>query len=90
MDITDKTGKVINFSSDAAKSAKTGMGAVCNNNWTYGKWNVDFLQRADPSIEFLELYALTASLLTWCEYKDLPLQNNRVTVSAIIKQLCQW
>ena len=34
----------------------------------YGKWDkVLFLERFEPSIEYLELYALTARVLTWLE-----------------------
>ena len=37
------------------------------------KWPLNFIRVADPSIEFLELYALTTTLTTW---KAEPLLNN--------------
>ena len=80
MDIFDKTGKMINFSSDAAKKVGLGMGAVLNNNWMFAQWSEKFIKQCDPSIEFLELFALTAGILTWSNYKELPLRNDRVTV----------
>ena len=31
----------------------------------YGTWNRDFIKNADPSIAYLELYAVTAGILHW-------------------------
>ena len=49
--------------SDASR--KIGFGAYCQNNWMAGIWG-DFLQY-EPSIEYLELYAVTAGILQWIE-----------------------
>ena len=80
LDVVDRTGVLVNFSSDAAKRVSAGMGAVCGTNWMFGQWDADFLREADPSIEFLELYTLAVSLLTWVDFKELPLRNNRITI----------
>ena len=80
LDVVDRTGVVVNFSSDAAKRATARMGVVCDSHWMYRQWDEEFLKEADPSIEFLELYALTVSLLTWVEFKELPIRNNRITM----------
>ena len=33
----------------------------------YSPWNQSFIKEKNPSIEFLELFALTARVLNWCE-----------------------
>ena len=53
------------FYSDASAAKTLGMGAVYNKHWLYKQWETDFIKLCKPSIEYLELYALTAGLLTW-------------------------
>ena len=56
----------IDMYSDASMNLKTGgFGAYCGMAWVSGKWNTTFLTQKSPSIEFLELYALTAGVLLW-------------------------
>ena len=47
------------------------MGAVFKNRWIYARWDPMFIDREKPSIEFLELYALTAAVLVWGADPDL-------------------
>ena len=56
--------KPIIFYSDASKAPELGFGCYMNDRWIYGKWPEQFVQTCDPSIEFLELYALVAGMLT--------------------------
>ena len=42
------------------------------------QWPEQFINKSDPGIEFLELYALTSALLLW--RRDLKLSNARVTI----------
>ena len=65
MDVCPLSAVDINMYSDAAKSELKGMGVICQNDWMYMKWNPEFIRNQDPSIEFLELYAVTAAVLTW-------------------------
>ena len=51
--------------SDASKNPELGMGGICNNSWMYQQWNKSFVGENDPSIEFLELYAVLATVLNW-------------------------
>ena len=44
---------------------KIGFGAILHKRWIRGNWLVNFLEQEDPSIEFLELFALCAGVLTW-------------------------
>ena len=45
-------------------SGKIGFGAICERSWMYGEWDRKLIEQ-EPSIEYLELYALTAGVLTW-------------------------
>ena len=53
----------IDMYSDA--SGKIGMGVLCGPAWMYKLWNPEFIRKFRPSIEYLELYAVTAAVLTW-------------------------
>ena len=44
---------------------KIGMGALCGDEWMFQLWNQEFLNTCHPSIEYLELFAVTAAVLTW-------------------------
>ena len=65
MDFLNWTADDLNMASDAAKSDKLGFGAYCENDGMRGDWLADWIRNEDPSIEFLELFALTAGVLTW-------------------------
>ena len=51
--------------SDAAKSGKLGFGGICGNSWTYGAWGPELINEYDPSIEFLELFAVVVTVKLW-------------------------
>ena len=53
----------IDMYSDA--SGKIGMGALCGSSWMYQLWDPVFISKYKPSIEYLELYGVTAAVLTW-------------------------
>ena len=53
----------IDMYSDA--SGKIGMGAICETSWMYKTWPQQFLEKCSPSIEYLELYGVTAAVLAW-------------------------
>ena len=67
LDAEAPEGQVLNFTSDAAKSGTLGMGVVFNDNWLYMAWGKSFIENMNPSIEFLELFALTAAIVTWSQ-----------------------
>ena len=72
------TSEEICFYSDASGSVKLGYGCILNTKWLQGFWDSDFMKENNPSIEFLELYALAAGLITW---QNQPILNNcRVTI----------
>ena len=53
----------IDMYSDA--SGKIGMGAICGSAWMYLMWDPVFIEKYQPSIEYLELFAVTAAVLAW-------------------------
>ena len=60
----DMFAQDVDFSSDASKNFKLGMGAICQNSWMFMQWE-DELEQLNPSIEYLELFALAAAVLAW-------------------------
>ena len=74
MDFLKWTANDLNMASDAAKSDKLGFGAYCENDWMRGDWSAEWIKNEDPSIEFLELFALTAGLMSWIHR----FQNRRI------------
>ena len=54
----------IRMFSDASKNPLLGFGSVCNDSWTYSQWDREFME-VDPSIEFLELFAVVVGVINW-------------------------
>ena len=46
-------------------SGRIGMGGICGSAWMYQLWDSAFIKKYNPSIEYLELYAVTAAVLAW-------------------------
>ena len=75
VDFKDDTEAIIlNFYTDASKTI--GMGAIFNDHWMFAQWEPAFIQKCDPSIEFLELFALCAAILAW----ETQLHNVRIII----------
>ena len=53
----------IDLFSDA--SGKIGLGAICGQSWLYMLWDKRELEKFQPSIEYLELFAVTVAVVTW-------------------------
>ena len=62
MDFDETPATDIAMFSDA--SGSIGFGAICGTSWMCDRWNKGYLNQK-PSIEFLELFALTAGVLQW-------------------------
>ena len=71
-----KTSDEIRFYSDASGSKKLGYGCLLNTSWLYGSWDEKFILEKKPSIEYLELFALAAGILTW----ERRITNGRFTI----------
>ena len=63
MDFDTVTSQEIDMYSDA--SGVLGFGAYCNVNWTYGLWPSEYLEKRNPSIDYLELFGLTVGVILW-------------------------
>ena len=59
------TSEQICFYSDASAAAKLGYGCIYNTRWIRGDWDANFIKEFEPSIEYLELFALCAGIFTW-------------------------
>ena len=81
------TAKTLKFYSDASGNHKLGYGAVFDKKWLYNQWEHNYIKTYEPSIEYLELYALTAAVLTWGHL----IQNKRVIIfcdnSAVVQMI---
>ena len=55
----------IDMYSDASRNFTLGFGAYCGPHWCHGQWDATFCNQVQPSIEYLELYALTVGVLNW-------------------------
>ena len=66
----------IEFYSDASRSPKLGFGCVYGARYTWGVWGADFIENDQPSIAFLELYALCVGIFMW----NQELRNCRIVV----------
>ena len=80
VDLLDKstTSEEIASYSNSSTSKRLGFGCILNMQWIQGFWGSDFVTKNKPSIEFLELFALVAGILSW-ENKP-QLNNRRITV----------
>ena len=75
MDITI-TSEEIDFYSDASANPKLGCGGISEKDWFIMQWEEEFIVEHNPSINYLELYAVTVAVLNWM-YKY---QNKAVTI----------
>ena len=65
MDFAMLSADEVNMYSDASGNSVLGFSAICQNSFLWGKWDTTFINIHKPSIQYLELYALTAGVLTW-------------------------
>ena len=78
VDFGKNAGIVLNFYSDALLNSRLGMGAVFENRYIVAQWDKLFIQTEKPSIEFLELFALVAAVITWSN--ESKMLNSRVEI----------
>ena len=71
-----ETAKSLNFYSDASKNKKLGFGCIYNREWIFSQWEPGYIEKYNPSIEYLELYGLCAGIFTW----QKELSNCRIAV----------
>ena len=49
-------------------SGTVGMGGIWHSHWFQADWDRSFLVTAEPSIEYLELFAVTVLVLLWSQF----------------------
>ena len=78
LDILNKEDTAIRlqFHSDATANGQLGFGIIFESSWSYQKWEPGFVANFNPTIQFLELYALCVGVFTWAD----KLVNRRVIV----------
>ena len=59
--------QAVELFADAAGNQNLGWGAWLPHKgyWMYGAWEQQFFEQFNPSIDFLELYAVLAAVITW-------------------------
>ena len=81
------TSEQINFYTDASKAL--GFGCVFGKEYTWGVWEKSFIKKCDPSIAYLELYALVTEVLVWskklCNRRIIIFCDNQATVEMVNK-----
>ena len=55
----------VEFATDASANPNLGAGGHCNQNWFLLQWDPTFIKKYRPSINFLELYAVTIGIFNW-------------------------
>ena len=58
----------INLYTNAAKADGKGFGAICGSSWMLSMWSPGYIHSYDPSIEYLELFSVTAAVHTWIKH----------------------
>ena len=71
-----RTDNTLSFFMDASKVKNLGFGCYFNKRWSFGQWEKNFIEQEDPSIAYLELYALCAGVFIW----EQELANMRIVI----------
>ena len=58
----------IDLYTDSSANENLGFGGIFMNRWFFGKWESNFIRKARPSIQYLELYAVCMAVFIWIEY----------------------
>ena len=51
--------------SDSFRNYQLGFGGICQSFWMFMKWDHQFMLENDPSIAYLELYPVLATVMNW-------------------------
>ena len=66
----------LNFATDASACENLGWGGVFRDHWIFGIWPPHFIKDKNPSIAYLELFALVTSVIAW----EKKLRNIRMVI----------
>ena len=66
----------VDFSTDASANALLGAGGICGDRWFVQQWDEEFIYKFRPSINYLELFAVTIGIYNWIHL----FENRRITL----------
>ena len=55
----------VDFYTDASANPGLGCGGISGQDWYIMQWNEKFIKNSKPSINYLELYAVTVAVVNW-------------------------
>ena len=76
MDYNAVSASELDFYTDASKNPELGFGGYFANEYFSQQWDSAFIKEFNPSLGYLELYAVAVALLIWMPKR----KNRRVTV----------
>ena len=76
LDLTPINFTEVNFYTDASANPNLGCGGICGKEWYIMQWDEKFIMEQEPSINYLELYALTVAIFNWIDN----FRNRRITI----------
>ena len=62
---TEFTAQDISMFTDASRNPNLGCGGYCNKDWFVQRWDKNFIIQYQPSIAYLELYAVAIAITLW-------------------------
>ena len=66
LDVSSKReATIVGLVSDASANPNLGCGGMCEGSWYFKQWDPQFIIEKNPSIEYLELYAVTVGIVNW-------------------------
>ena len=59
--------QVLDWYTDSSRNKYLGCGGYCDKEWFIQQWDDEFIDEHNPSINYLELYAVTVGIFCWAE-----------------------
>ena len=86
LDFQESNAVDIDMYTDASRNFLLGCGGFCGTSWFWQRWDI-FTAKVKPSIEYLELYAVTVAVMLWIsKFRNMRVQlfcDNRSAVDMI-------
>ena len=76
MDLINHNYSDVDFYTDASANPELGCGGVSDSEWFLLQWEENFITKNKPSINYLELYAVTIAVINWLH----KYQNRRIYI----------
>ena len=72
----DTSSTELDWYTDSSANPKFGTGGYAGNSWFILQWDETFIEKASPSINYLELYGVTIAVFLWIQN----FKNKHVTI----------